>query len=388
MVKRKAKKFFQGIINSEKSGGMLLMAALILSLLLANSSYNDHFESILSYTTGIGSMQMSLTHWINDGLMAIFFLLVGLEIKKELVEGELADFKKAALPIIAAIGGMIVPALIYTAINWGSPTAHGWGIPMATDIAFAIAVLSLLGNRVHPALKVFLIALAIVDDLGAILVVAIFYTAEIHWLALGIAFLLLGILITLNKLKVMSLWIYLIPGLVLWYFMHHSGIHATIAGVLLAFCIPLKHKSGASPLNQLEHILAKPVNLIIMPVFALANTNISLNAEMFSSIFSSLGLAIILGLFVGKTIGVFGSSFLAVKLGVAKLPKNTSWATLAATGTLAGIGFTMSIFIAMLSFDDKTYVDTAKISILTASFLSGLVAYTLLRLLSKSPKVK
>ncbi|NIJ52285.1 NhaA family Na+:H+ antiporter [Dyadobacter arcticus] len=308
--------------------------------------------------------------------MAIFFLLVGLEIKREMVEGELSSFKKASLPIIAALGGVLAPAAIYFAFNQGTETAGGWGIPMATDIAFAIAIISMLGKKVPSSLKIFLSALAIVDDLMAILVIAIFYSNDIHYTYLMYAVGIFIFLLLLNKLGVKNLSAYLIPGIFIWYFVHHSGVHATIAGVLTAFAIPTTPDSIESPLEKLEHILVNPVNFVIMPIFALANTNIRLEAGMVSGLTTVLGLGIIAGLVLGKPFGITLFSWLAVKTRVGKMPKHASWMHIAGVGMLGGIGFTMSIFIALLSFSGKQLIlSEAKFAILTASIISGILGY-------------
>lgn len=383
-MRKSNKNAFIKFFNSEKTGGILLLFCVGFSLIIANSGGQHAFQKLLdrSLSFGIGDTQISysISAWINDGLMAIFFLLVGLEIKRELVAGELSSIRKASLPVLAAIGGMLLPAVIYWAVNRGTSTASGWGIPMATDIAFALAIIAMLGKNVPPSLKIFLAALAIVDDLGAILVIAIFYTDQIHWQELYIAGAIVIALATLNYFKVKSLWFYLIPGIFLWYFMHHSGIHATIAGVLLAFTIPTG-TSASSPLENLEHTLAKPVNFLIMPIFALANTNITFESSMLKGLASPLGLGIILGLFVGKTLGVSLFSYLAVKLKLAKLPSAANWKHIIGVGMLAGIGFTMSIFIAMLSFTDYLYIIEAKFAILCTSILSGVVGFIFLKTL-------
>lgn len=382
------KKFFQ----SGKVGGIILLICVIISLIIANSSQKDNFSSFLlqnlGFTIGNFSLSYSLSAWINDGLMAVFFLLVGLEIKRELIEGELSTLKKASLPVLAAIGGMAVPALIYFFFNKGESTASGWGIPMATDIAFALAIIALLGKSVPGSLKIFLAALAIADDLGAILVIAIFYTSQIHWSYLFLAGLVLALLLALNYLKVTSLWFYLIPGVFLWYFVHHSGIHATIAGVLLAFTIPTNDTAIESPLEKLEHFLTVPVNFLIMPIFALANTNITFQKEMVSGLVSPLGFGIILGLFLGKTLGVSLLSWFAVKIKLAKLPSGANWKHIIGVGMLAGIGFTMSIFISLLSFNDAKHIVEAKFAILCASVFSGIVGFIYLKTLKTKKLVK
>jgi NhaA family Na+:H+ antiporter len=315
--------------------------------------------------------------------MAIFFLLVGLEIKRELIEGELSTVKKASLPVLAAVGGMAIPALTYFFFNKGEATASGWGIPMATDIAFALAIIAMLGKSVPASLKIFLAALAIADDLGAILVIAIFYTEQIHWNYLLIGGGIFALLLALNYFKVKSLWFYLIPGIFLWYFVHHSGIHATIAGVLLAFTIPTNDTEIESPLEKLEHFLTVPVNFLIMPIFALANTNITFEKGMIEGLNSPLGFGIIVGLFFGKTIGITLFSWFAVKIKLAKLPSGANWQHVIGVGMLAGIGFTMSIFISLLSFSDPFHITEAKFAILCASVISGLIGFVYLKSIGK-----
>ncbi|KRT13474.1 sodium:proton antiporter [Pedobacter ginsenosidimutans] len=370
---------FKRFFRSEQIGGFILLICVAISLIIANSSAKDTFISFLEIKLGFGPVNYSILAWINDALMAIFFLLVGLEIKRELVEGELSSLKSAALPVIAALGGMLVPALIYSLFNKDTETAGGWGIPMATDIAFALAIIAMLGKSVPTSLKIFLAALAIVDDLGAILVIAIFYTHQIHFEYLAMAGGILVLLGLMNYFGVKKLVFYLIPGIFLWYFIHHSGIHATIAGVLLAFTIPTNETDEESPLEKLEHFLTTPVNYIIMPIFALANTNITFQKEMLAGLVSPLGLGIIVGLFVGKTIGVTFFSWLAVKLKWADLPTGAGWKHILGLGMLAGIGFTMSIFIALLSFSEVLHVSEAKFAILTASVLSGVVGFVFLK---------
>ncbi|MBC7616316.1 MAG: Na+/H+ antiporter NhaA [Pedobacter sp.] len=377
-------KFFQ----SKKIGGIILIICVLISLGIANSAIGEDFSNFLAQKIGVETsyfnLNYSLSAWINDGLMAIFFLLVGLEIKRELIEGELSSLKKASLPILAALGGMIIPALIYFLFNKGEETASGWGIAMATDIAFALAIIALLGKSVPASLKIFLAALAIADDLGAILVIAIFYTAQIHWDYLLMAGGVFALLLTFNYFKVKKLWFYLIPGLFLWYFVHHSGIHATIAGVLLAFTIPTNDTAIESPLEKLEHFLTVPVNFLIMPIFALANTNITFQKEMINGLTSPLGLGVIFGLFLGKTIGVTLFSWFAVKIKLAKLPSGANWKHITGVGMLAGIGFTMSIFISLLSFNDPDHILTAKFAILCASVISGLIGFMYLKSIRKS----
>lgn len=373
---------FKDFLRSEQIGGVILIICVILSLIIANSNLGAAFENLLSTKIGFSSLaipiEFSVSLWINDGLMAIFFLLVGLEIKREIIEGELSSPQKAAMPIFAALGGMLVPAIIYALINSNTPTIHGWGIPMATDIAFALGVISLLGKRVSNSLKIFLAALAIADDLGAILVIAIFYTNELHWIQLLYSAGILIVLLALNRFGVKKLIYYIIPGIFLWYFVHHSGIHATIAGVLLALTIPTNTVKDESPLEKLEHLLVRPVNFLIMPIFALANTNIRFENKMIDGLSSPLGLGIICGLVLGKPIGVSLFSWLSVKLGIAKLPNKVNWRHIFGLGLLAGIGFTMSVFIALLSFSTIEYQIQAKFAILVSSVLAGISGYVFL----------
>ena len=370
------KKFFQ----IAQSSGNLLIICVILSLLIANSSLGSNFQELLDFK--LGSYSISL--WINDGLMTIFFLLVGLEIKREILEGELSSFKNATLPIFAALGGMLVPAAIFYFFNQGSKYENGWGIPMATDIAFSLAIISMLGKRVPVSIKIFLTALAIVDDLGAIVVIAIFYTEKIETTYLLLCGLVLFILIILNFFKVKRHIFYLIPGVFLWYFMHHSGIHATIAGVLLAFTIPTNESdTEISPLEKLEEKLHTPVNYFIMPLFALANTNIKFHNGMVDGLFTNFGYGIILGLALGKVIGINLFSFIAIKLKLSDLPNNSKWSQMFGAGLLAGIGFTMSIFIALLSYKGELEIqEEAKFAILVASAISGFMGYFLLKAIS------
>lgn len=373
-------KFFKEFFNNSQSSGILLVLCVMISLMIANSSMAEAFQRFLDYEIGY-----SVSIWINDGLMAIFFLLVGLEIKRELMEGELSNFKNASLPIFAAIGGMLVPALIFSFFNHDTPYSSGWAIPMATDIAFSLAIISMLGKSVPAAVKVFLAALAIVDDLGAIVVIALFYTEAIHWDYLMYSGIIIALLIALNFFKVKKLAFYLPLGAVLWYLMHHSGIHATIAGVILAFTIPTTPNDDTepSPLEKLEHTLHLPVSFVIMPIFALANTNITFKEGMVDGLFSNFGYGIVLGLIVGKLVGINLFSFLAIKLKISGLPDKSHWGHMAGAGLLAGIGFTMSIFIATLSYKDTSTQDSAKFAILVASVLAGVMGYLLLKTFSK-----
>ncbi|MEC5156746.1 Na+/H+ antiporter NhaA [Chryseobacterium sp. MP_3.2] len=379
--------YFRKFLHSSQSSGILLIVCVAISLMVANSSLGASFQNILDQKIGteMFALNYSLSVWINDGLMAIFFLLVGLEIKREIVEGELSTFKSASLPIVAALGGMIVPGLIFYLFNRGTPYENGWAIPMATDIAFSLAIISMLGKKVPLSLKIFLAALAIVDDLGAIMVIAIFYTDQIHWNYLGLSAIMVALLVVFNILKMKKHVFYIIPGLFLWYFMHHSGIHATIAGVLLAFTIPTNFSSKEiSPLEKLEQKLHLPVNFLIMPIFALANTNITFKEGMVDGLFTDFGYGIILGLFLGKVIGINLFSWVFIKLKISNLPDQSSWTQMTGVGLLAGIGFTMSIFIALLSFKGFPEIqDEAKFAILVASVISGFGGYSLLRYVDK-----
>lgn len=381
-------KTFRNFFRSKQIGGIILILCVIISLLIANSPLGKKFEDLLAIVIGYSSenfsIQYSLAAWINDGLMAIFFLLVGLEIKREIIEGELSSPRKAAMPIFAALGGMLVPALVYSLFNINTPTSSGWGIPMATDIAFALGVISLLGKRVPPSLKIFLAALAIVDDLGAILVIAIFYTDELHLTELFYSAGIMAFLIIINRLGVKKLVFYIIPGIFLWYFVHHSGIHATIAGVLLAMTIPTNTGRNTSPLEKLEHILVRPVNFLIMPIFALANTNIKFENDMVDGLYSPMGLGILGGLIIAKPLGITLFSWLSVKFGFSALPSQSSWKHIVGLGMLAGIGFTMSIFIALLSFDNPQYQLGAKFSVLVASVIAGISGYVFLSRVNQS----
>jgi NhaA family Na+:H+ antiporter len=366
---------------------MLLLGCVVLSLLIANSGLAGPFDRLINHELGFENAYVHLRYsvllWINDGLMAIFFLLVGLEIKRELVEGELSSLKRASLPVLAAFGGAIVPALIFFIFNTGRPTEAGWGIPMATDIAFALAVLSLLGNRVPPSLRIFLSALAIVDDLIAILVIALFYSSGLHTSNLLIAGGIFLLMLIFNRFGVKSLIAYLLPGVFLWYFVHHSGIHATIAGVLTAMTIPTTKDALESPLEKLEHFLTRPVNFIIMPLFAIVNTNIGIRTEMVYELNSAVGMGIIIGLLLGKPIGISLMSWLLVKVRLGTLPRNAGWSHIVGLGLLGGIGFTMSIFIALLSFDDTAMQNESKFAILVASVIAGISGFLTLALVNK-----
>lgn len=379
--------YFKKFFNNSQASGIILIFCVLISLLIANSSLAEGFQHFLDKEAGthLFGLEYPVSIWINDGLMAVFFLLVGLEIKRELVEGELSSFRNASLPIFAAVGGMLVPAVIYSIFNTGTEYSNGWGIPMATDIAFSLAIISMLGKKIPNSIKIFLAALAIVDDLGAILVIAIFYTEQIHWSYLLLSLGVTALLFLLNFLKVTRIIFYIIPGLFLWYFLHHSGIHATIAGVLLAFSISTNASHvEISPLEKLEHQLHIPVSFLIMPIFALTNTNITFTSHMVTGITSTLGMGIIGGLILGKLIGINLFSMIAIKLKLSTLPQNSNWTQMIGVGLLAGIGFTMSIFIALLSFKGEIEIqDEAKFAILIASFVAAIAGFTILSISSK-----
>jgi NhaA family Na+:H+ antiporter len=378
-----SKKIFVDFFESEKSGGLTLIFFTVISLILANSAFQETYLGFWENKFG----GLTFEHWVNDALMAIFFLLIGLELKREFQIGELSSLKKAALPIFSALGGMLVPALIYLFYNFQQPTANGFGIPMATDIAFALGVLSLLGKRVPLALKVFLTALAVIDDLGAILVIALFYTKTIIWSNLAASLGLFVLLLVFNKLKVKSLLVYIPVGIIMWYFMHHSGIHATITGVLLAFALPTKPtKKLASPAEITQRFLHFPVPFVILPLFALVNTAISINDDWLSSLTSPASQGIAVGLVIGKTLGIFLFSWLAIKVGFAEKPAGVNWNQLFGVGILGGIGFTMSIFVTLLAFDSPTLINNGKLAILFSSLVAGLIGYTWLSFSLKDKK--
>lgn len=410
------------------AGAAMLMLATAVALVWANSPWEHTYHAILhtefGFSWGDTSLTKDLHHWVNDGLMSIFFFTVGLEIKREVMVGELSTVRKATLPAIAAVGGMAVPALLYMAINGGTEAAHGWGIPMATDIAFALGVLALLGDRVPLGLKVFLTALAIVDDIGAVLVIAVFYTAHLSLVSLVFGFVFLAVGVAFNGLHVRSSLAYVVVGVLTWLAFLESGVHATIATLLLAFTIPARTridgrdlmnrlsilaerlervgvpshrqlntpkqqhclermeqtlKDASAPLQRIEHGLSTPVAFIVLPVFALANAGVTIHGGLVDEVTSPIALGIILGLFVGKTVGITASAFLAVKLGVADLPTGVRWSQVLGVALLGGIGFTMALFIGELAFADPMRVETAKVGTLTASILSGLVGYFLVR---------
>lgn len=372
----KSAQLFKEFFNSEKAGGITLIACTIISLSIANSVWGDAY-------TGFWNIQFaghSLVHWINDGLMTIFFLLIGLELEREIYQGELSNLKDTILPVMAAIGGMAVPAIIYLSFNAGTPTQSGAGIPMATDIAFAIGILSLLGKRVPTSLKIFLTALAVIDDLGAILVIAIFYSKGIVLSNLLIAIGVFLVLLVCNRFRIKNLIVYTIGGIVMWYFMLQSGVHATITGVLLAFTIPFGNGSKTSPSYLMEHLIHKPVAFFILPLFALANTAIVLSSDVTSIFSETYSIGIAFGLIVGKPLGIIIFSFAAILLRIAKLPGDMNWKGILGVGFLAGIGFTMSIFITLLAFDNQTVIDNSKFIILCASCIAAIIGLVFLKL--------
>ena len=429
---------FQRFFRIEASGGIVLLVFTVIALVWANSPWGDIYSKLWHYEFTIGvvgefSISKDILHWINDGLMAIFFFVVGLEIKRELIAGELSSFKKASLPIAAAIGGMAVPAVIYVLVNTNPNTEVGWGIPMATDIAFSLGILSLLGKRVPVALKVFLVAFAIVDDLGAILIIALFYSEQILWNFLFIGLALILVLVIFNRLNVKSIPPYMIVGWVIWYMFLQAGIHPTIAGVLIAFTIPVKrsirlkefskkmqhnldafctfpnqknkitltHQQLAaidnmdeeifnvqSPVQRLEHHLHGFVTYIVMPLFALTNAGVVLRSASLSNVFTDLSGVIELSLVIGKMLGIFLFSWLAVKIGVASLPERVKWSHIISLGFLGGMGFTMSLFISNLAFSSEALLNPAKIGILTGSLIAGVIGYVSLYFTLKKPEEK
>ncbi len=389
MIKNLSKPF-KWFFQLEAASGLILLIAAIIALIVSNSNYSEfYFHSLEQYLfIGVNEfgLKLSVHHWINDALMAIFFFFVTLEIKREFIQGELSNLKKALLPIIAAVGGMIVPALFYIYINFGdNETINGWAIPSATDIAFSLGILSLLGSRVPISLKIFLTALAIIDDLGAILIIAFFYSGDLSINYLSLILISYIFLLILNKLKVKKFLPYLLIGIFMWFFTYKSGIHATIAGVLLASTIPHRNKDkDFSLLVKVEHSISPYVAFLIMPLFAFANAGVSLNGLTFDSLLLPVPLGILLGLFFGKQIGVMLFSYLSVKLKIAELPDNSKWSSLYGVSILTGIGFTMSLFVGNLAFTENTsYIDGVKIGVLSGSLLSTLCGYFLLLLTSK-----
>ena len=378
-IEKRLSTTFQQFTHSGKAGAVLLILCTLASLLIANSALGEGYLAFWhQYVAGL-----SIEHWVNDALMAIFFLLIGLELERELYNGELSDIRNAMLPIMAAAGGIAVPALIHFMLNGGTPTQAGIGIPMATDLAFALGVLSLLGSRVPASLKIFLAALAVMDDLGAIIVIAVFYTAELSFVYLLGAFGVFAVLLTMNRvLRIMALLPYLLGGALMWFLMLKSGVHATIAGVLLAFAIPFsaKQDDAESPSHRLENTLHTPVAFLILPVFALANTGVIIGAGWTEEILSANSLGILIGLIVGKPVGILLFSFAAVTLGVCRLPLDLAWRHVLGAGMLGGIGFTMSIFITNLAYTGQAGVITSsKMAILLASLTAGLIGFAWLK---------
>jgi len=369
------KRLFNEFFESEKAGGLILVCATIISLILANSPFQSTYLKIWDFDVA----GHNIVHWINDGLMAIFFLLIGLELEREIYHGELASIKSASMPIFGALGGMVLPAAIFLALNFGTDTQAGAGIPMATDIAFAIGIISLLGNRVPASLKIFLIALAVIDDLGAIIIIAVFYTTSLSFLNLSIALGIISLLAIFNRLKIHNLIPYILGGVVAWYFMLLSGVHATITGVLLAFVVPYGNGGRKSPSYILQHILHKPVAFIILPLFAIANTSIVIGSNWLSSLGEPFSLGIIGGLVIGKPVGIVLFSMVAVWLGLANLPDDLKWKNIIGAGFLGGIGFTMSIFITLLAFDSQLIIDGSKIAILIASCVASGIGFFILK---------
>ena len=381
----------QDFMRLETSGGIILMITAVFAMIIANTPLATSYDAILGtyIKVGIGSFEIAKPAilWINDGLMAIFFFLVGLEIKREVLVGELSSFDKAILPIMAAIGGMAVPGLIFAIINWGTPeNLNGWAIPTATDIAFALGILALIGSRAPVALKIFLLAIAIIDDLGAIVIIAAFYTSELSTNALTISMLGFAAAVALNRMGVQRTAPYLLVGIVMWVFVLKSGVHATLAGVLIALTIPLKPKDGDDALlYKMEHGLHPWVAFLILPVFAFANAGVNFTGIGIDDLLQPLTLGIAVGLFLGKQIGVFLATWIGVKSGIARLPENVTWRHVYGVACLTGVGFTMSLFIGSLAFGDADEMNAVRLGVVLGSVLSGLFGYVLLK--SASPKI-
>lgn len=381
----------KNVIQSEATGGVLLIVAAMLAMLMANNDtayglYQAFLAIPVEVHFGALRIDKDMLHWINDALMALFFLYVGLEVKKELVDGSLSNFRQAIFPVVAALGGIVVPVLIFLAVSRPDASIQeGWAIPVATDIAFALGILALLGNRVPAALKIFLMALAIIDDLGAIIIIAIFFTGNLSVLSLSVASGAIGALVLLNRSGVRRLDVYLVVGAILWTAVLKSGVHATLAGAVIGLCIPLKEENGYSPARVLEHTLQPWVVFVILPLFAFGNAGVAMEGITWDSLaeHAALPLGVILGLFVGKPVGIALFCWAAIKLNWAQLPSGVNLKQIAATGVLCGIGFTMSIFIATLAFDDPELIDMAKLGILGGSLISALVGYLVLRMQSK-----
>ncbi len=388
MPVRRTLKTVSAFFHHEAAGGVVLLVAALLAMAVKNSSLGHTYDAVFEYEVGpvIGplSLHKSLHHWINDGLMAVFFFLVGLEIKREMLVGELSSFGRAVLPGIAAVGGMLAPALIYLGVNWHDATAlRGWAIPAATDIAFAVGVLALVGPRVPTSVKVFLLALAILDDLGAIIIIALFYTAKLNLMALALALAGVAALFALNRRSVSVFWPYLLVGLFVWLCVLKSGLHATLAGVVVALFIPLDTEPSKSEelslLEKLEEALHGPVAFAILPLFAFANAGVSLAGMSFDKLFASVPVGIALGLFLGKPIGIFLATWLSVVSRMAPKPEGATWVQVLGAGMLGGIGFTMSLFIGMLAFTDAARAAELRLGVLTGSLFSAVAGYALLR---------
>ena len=370
---------FGYFLESKKTGGILLLVCTLISLLLANSGLSETYLQIWHWQLAGNSVE----HWINDGLMTIFFLLIGLELERELYNGELSNFKNALLPMVAALGGIAVPAAIHFAFNNGLPSQAGIGIPMATDIAFALGVLALLGSRIPTSLKIFLTALAVMDDLGAIIVIALFYTAQLTLVYLLAACAVFGVMLVMNRVfRIMALTPYLLGGALMWFLMLHSGVHATIAGVLLAFAIPFSARQDdeESPSHRLEHWLHKPVTFIVLPLFALANTGIVIGTDWTQELISLNSLGILCGLVIGKPLGITLITLLALAIGICRLPDDLNWKHIVGAGMLGGIGFTMSIFITNLAFaGEADLINASKMAIFLGSLIAGILGFFWLR---------
>ncbi|KPM21782.1 pH-dependent sodium/proton antiporter [Citromicrobium sp. RCC1885] len=371
-------------LKQESAGGIVLIAAAALALLAANTMFSGSYFGALDtpVTVAVGSFAIDkpLLLWINDGLMAVFFFLVGLEVKREVVEGQLSSWNQASLPLVAAIGGMAMPALIFVGLNMGSPAnISGWAIPAATDIAFALGILSLLGPRVPVALKALLLAIAVIDDIGAITIIALFYSGSIDTAMLGGGALALAAMIVLNRFKVGSSIPYILLAIVLWVFILKSGVHATLAGVAAAMTIPMRARDGSQPLERMEHFLHPWVAFLVIPIFGFANAGVSLGGLEFADLLAPLPLGIALGLLIGKQLGIFGFAFVAVKTGLARLPENVGWRQVHGVSLLAAIGFTMSLFIGNLAFDSAAQVDAVKIGVLAGSVIAALAGFFLLK---------
>ena len=373
MVLRKIIAPIRELSESGKLSGLLLLLATLISLLVSNSPWREAYHHFWERPIGVSPLEKSVEHWINDGLMVVFFFQVGLEIKREVLYGELTDLRHAMLPVVAAAGGVVLPAGLYLLCAGGTPAGHGWAVPTATDIAFSLGILSLLGDRIPLSLRIFLTALAIIDDLLAVIIIAVVYTSQLHLPYLLGAAGIFAVLVGCNWLKVKALPVYFGLGLILWFCVLQSGIHATIAGVLLAMAIP------TAAIEPLEATLHKPVSYFILPLFALANTAIVLSASSFANLASPLGLGVGLGLIVGKPLGIFGATWLMVRTGLSYLPEGITWLKLLGLGCTAGIGFTMAILIANLSFDNAEQVDLAKLAVIIASFASALIGIAVLR---------